>query len=60
MHKGKDENGNSYQSFAGIDKAKTKCVVVFTLLEHKLSTGGVAILDISYPRQDIVYELNYK
>lgn len=59
MHDIKEDNGDKTQTFAAIDISNIKCVVVFTILHKTLKSGELAIIDISYPKSDLIYGLKF-
>lgn len=52
-----DKDGNAVQTASGIDKSGTQCAIVLIMYKRPLSSGGIAMLDISYPLIDLAFEL---
>lgn len=52
-----DKDGNAIQKIAGRDRNGNKCAVVIIIYKHPLTSGGVAMIDISYPNMDLAYEV---
>lgn len=51
------KDGDAIQKIGAIDKNGVKCAVVIIIYKHPLSSGGTAMIDISYPNTDLAYEV---
>lgn len=52
-----NEDGDAIQKIAAIDKSGQKCAVVIIIYKHPHFNGAVSIIDVSYPKMDLAYEV---